>query len=130
MKAVAIAAAAIVIAMAAATTATAQVKPPGEVHARMKACLQEALATKTGLPPEAVSKLAALQAAIFWAGMGWLLELGGGTGLFDPETCPDDFGRKFVDNKQRSEWIELVRKVNEEMPADSESAATGTPPPP
>jgi len=124
-------AAAVAIAMAAPATATA--KPAfSEFHEenRNKAmvCLQEAIATKTGLPPEDFAMAAAFIVAKMAAEQSLLFDGLGMAGVFEPETCPGDYGRKMADEWTKADWIglELIVRGVIELQKDSDAAATGT----
>jgi len=137
MKAGTLAAAAIAIAVAAPATAAAQPAPSEETTAKAAACLQEALATKTGLPPEEFRSMAAVVVESNLVDKPALESLGL-LGLLRMDVCPSGWGRAIADRETADWWIaaSLLAQGLEEIlnwaaaPADSEADAGGTVPPP
>jgi len=112
MKAGTLAAAAIAIAMA---TTGCVVLPPiplsEESKAKFIACVQEAIATKTGRPPEETGILAAAFVNRQSPTEESAIEFLGLAGELEPETCPSGWGRVIADIQTKDEWIEDAEEV-------------------
>jgi len=107
MKAGTLAASAIAIAVAAPATATAQTEVSEENRAKAVACLQEALATKTGLEPEELSSFADtwVESNAVDGKAGVFLEALGEIGELEMDTCLEGWGRKVADLSTKEEWL-------------------------